>query len=540
MTEVLNLQSLRSIPGNSGNTIFVKGHTNAGDGGGGVFIWQTGTNFIGTGIHSQDNNGTIIKVTNNDFGRWVRQFEGFINVLFFGAFGIGNDYTYNVQEAINFASINSTTLSTIKGATVFIPNGSYIITNIILKSGISIIGESISDTLIYSPGGASGDYLFEMEIGPVFLNVSNLKLIGNETEKGCFHFKAMGALNSPQHGGLWYSVFKNMQISNFKGDGIYIEGGEEFSDYLQPNQFNVFENIRVTKSTDFSSALRITGHNGQLSFINCTFDGFYQNATYSKGQNINISNKDKYSSAVISFINCTTQNADYGFYIAFAGNITIDNCWFENLGVAITVKSNTTNKINTVMSKSVNILNSRFSNASGFGSLYAPNNIKAGQCISVNQSFLNVYNNYVTVSDPEGVYFNNNSSFLMALNNSTGGVNIANNTFRALKLGKTYGIMQVISVINNTIDCSGNKLVFVTGTTSIIKTILSSINAGEKITIRANGNSITFDNSNNIFLTLKATLTINNGEIVTFVKIDNTVGSNYETYQLISIVRANT
>lgn len=46
-------------------------------------------------------------------------------------------------------------------------------------------------------------------------------------------------------------------------------------------------------------------------------------------------------------------------------------------------------------------------------------------------------------------------------------------------------------------------------------------------------------NSNNIFLTLRTSLTIN-GEIVTFIKIDNIVDVNHATYQLVSITRATT
>ncbi len=87
----------------------------------------------------------------------------------------------------------------------------------------------------------------------------------------------------------------------------------------------------------------------------------------------------------------------------------------------------------------------------------------------------------------------------------------------------------------NTINCGRNKLIFVKTSTTIIKTITSSINASEMLIIRANNGSITFDNTNNIFLTLKSSLALNNGEIATFVKIDNIVGSNYETYQLFQL-----
>jgi hypothetical protein len=341
-------------------------------------------------------------------------------------------------------------------------------------------------------------------------------------------------------GGLWYSRISNISITGFKGNGIYLYGGGDASNYLLPNQFNIFENVRVVKNSDFKYALYMIGQNGQISFINCQFDGFYKNGTYSKGQNIRIHNEKQYTSAVVSFINCTCQDADYGIFIEWAENITIDNCWFENLGVAITVKSNIEAGTNDVLCKSINILNNRFVNAAGFGSLNAPNNIKAGQCISVNKSFVNIYNNYTAVSEANGIYLNNNSSFLIAGNNVTGGISIANNTFQVPKLGKTFGVMQIINVVSNTIDCFGNKEVFVNGSTSQITTIKSSINTGELLNIRANGSAITFKNSNNIFFlssNANQTFVLNNGENATFIKVDNVVGSNYETYQLISIMK---
>ena len=540
MTEVTNLIALRNLPITT-NTVYVKGYDNAGDGGGGLFLWRTEIQFQ-TGNYSAENYGTIIKsnLVSTNQGSWVRQYEGFINVLYFGALGFGNDYTTALQKAIDFASLNSQINPTLKGSTVFIPNGSYVLTNIILKDGVTILGESLSKTNIYSPGGSSTQYLFEIESGPIFINISNLNLIGNDTDKGCFYFEAKNQTSSPFHGGLWNSRISNILITGFKGNGIYLRGGGDGSEYLKPNQFNIFENVRVFKNSDYTYALYMTGQNGQISFINCEFDGFYKNGAFSKGQNIRIHNEKQYTSAVVSFINCTCQDADYGMYIEWAENITIDNCWFENLGVAITVKSNIEAGTNDVLCKSINILNSRFANAAGFGSLNAPNNIKAGQCISVNKSFVNIYNNYVTVSDPNGSYFNNNSSFLNLSNNVTGGINIANNTFQINKLGRTFGVMQVINVVSNTIDCYGNKEVFVNGSTSQITTIKSSINAGELLNIRANGASITFKNSNNIFFlssNINQTFILNNGENATFIKVDNVVGSNFETFQLVSLLK---
>ena len=287
----------------------------------------------------------------------------------------------------------------------------------------------------------------------------------------------------------------------------------------------------------------MTGQNGQNTFINCTFDGYYNEdtKTFARGHNINIKNDKQYTSAVISFLNCTCQAADYGIFIEWAENVTIDNCWFENLGVAITVKSSIVDVNNDVPCKSIYIINNRFANAAGFGSLDAPYNIKKGQCVHVSKSFVTVNNNFVLVTDPSGQNFDDESSFILAYNNTIGGVSANNNDFQVEKLGKTFGIMQVIDISsNNSINCSVHKLLFVNGSIYPVTIINSSICAGEHLTIRANKNNLSFSNVGNIFFTTNNGtngFTLYKNEIATFIKIDNIVGPYHGTFQLVSIMR---
>ncbi|OYU82465.1 MAG: hypothetical protein CFE24_15500 [Flavobacterium sp. BFFFF2] len=343
-------------------------------------------------------------------------------------------------------------------------------------------------------------------------------------------------------------VISNIDIFGFFGHGINLEGGGEFSEYLLPHQFNVFENVRVFNMSEYNNSLQITGENGQLTFLNCEFDGnpFRNNEdvfTFKKGINILVKNVKQFNPAVISFINCTCQYADYGIVIEWAENITIDNCWFEQLGVAISVKSNKQDENNDNPSKSINVLNSRFANAAGFGSLNAPSNIKDGQCVNVSKSFVNVHNNFVSVSLPDSEFFNTESAFIIAYNNTIGAVSAQGNTFSVNKLGRTFGIMQIIDVdaTDNSLDCSGHKLLFVNASKTPIMTIKSSINAGEYLTIRADQGKVTFQNTDNIFFITPNpdnSFSIDNGQLVTFVKIDNIISSTiYETYQLVSIMR---
>lgn len=554
MTEVLNLQALRAIVGTAGELYYARGYNLDGDGGGGVFMWRIDETspiyvpiFTGTGIYSQDNDGTIVKTTGNDTGRWVRQYDGYINILWFGALGFGNDYTTHFQKAIDYASLNSKLNPLLKSSTIFIPNGSYKISHVILKNGVTILGDSFDNTIIYAlPGGLDNQYIFTMENGVVNINISNLNLSGQDTLRGAFYFESKPQTSTPFHGGLMNSRISNIFIYGFKGHGIYLDGGGFNSNHLLPNQFNIFENVRIFNFSDNKNALKIDGQQGQITFLNCEFDGYKTEISedvfdYKKGKNVHIQNIRQYISAVISFINCTCQDSDYGFLIEWAENITIDNCWFENLGVSVMVKSNHQDPPdNDMPCRSINILNNRFANAAGFGSLNAPNNVKLGQCVAISNSFVNVNNNYVAVSDTEGEYLNVQSSFIIASNNEKGGVSAEGNTFQINELGKTFGIMQLLTPNPPFLDCAGHKLVFVDGSSKpVINILQSSINAGEYLAIRVEQGVVTFENTDNIaFRTNSPTFSFSlfNGEIATFVKVDNFVGTNYETYQLVSIM----
>lgn len=562
MTEVKNLAELRTIAGSATppaagyETVYVKYHTTPTDRGGGIFLWRDETEFK-TGMYSADNNGTIIQpntgVPNRTGGRWVRQYDDMISVAFFGSsgiFGSGGLDTTNFQRAIDFAKLNTQPDVLLKGSTIFIPNGSYFIKNIILKNGVSIIGESFEFTNIFSDDNAGSvpDYLFKMDTWRVIINISNLNIVGNGTLKGCFNFKAVAVtVDGHKDGGLWHSTFKNIQIRGFKGHGIYLEGGDD--DYESPNQFNVFENIAVNKHpdyegyTNYSNSLRMTGQIGQHTFINCTFDGFKNPTTnaFCKWYNVEIRHNFYPTAGVVTFLNCSFQQSDYGILMQYAENVTIDNCWLEDLGVAIMLIGTGTPEPN----KSINILNNRFANAAGFGSQpIAAGNVRPGRCISVENSVANIHNNYVTVSNPASPNVVG-SGFVLGMPGNHG-INLSGNTFRANNLNNSYGVMQTIPVTTvggqYSIDCKSNKLVFVTQNANPITNIISSIGAGEKLTIRADAGSISFTPATptvgNVFLSNKTSFILNAGEIAVFVKID--IGTASETYQLESVMRAGT
>lgn len=50
-------------------------------------------------------------------GRWVRQYDGYINVQYFGVAGTGGEYSAAFQNALNFAFLNTSDVGLLKSST---------------------------------------------------------------------------------------------------------------------------------------------------------------------------------------------------------------------------------------------------------------------------------------------------------------------------------------------------------------------------------------------------------------------------------------
>lgn len=95
-TSIENIGSLRSIEyiPNDGENITVLGYYLIGDGGGGVYYWDSDNT-------SEDNSGTIIKVTSIEVGRWLRPKTNEIKAIEFGVGLSGSDDIEKIDLAIN-------------------------------------------------------------------------------------------------------------------------------------------------------------------------------------------------------------------------------------------------------------------------------------------------------------------------------------------------------------------------------------------------------------------------------------------------------
>ena len=558
-----NIADLRANPGTAANEIVtIKGYNVPGDGGGGKFMWITDSNFRNGGKFMTDNGGIILQCGTNDDGRWVRQYDGFINVAYFGALGTWGNYTAQIQNAIDFAELvlEDNGPSFFISNTVYIPSGNYVIDKITLKDGVSILGDNLQYTNIF-PSNSADPYMVDMEIGRVRINVANLCFVGayqgspflGNSTKGVFFLQALNENRLGQYSWGWTdgmmtsSSFKNIQIRNFKGTGIHLKDGY-LVPYSTPIQFTTFENIRITKGTtneDTSYALHLEGENGQLTFINCQFDGG-MGTSLSRGYNVYLEgsrgpeNDDMLLPNVMSFVNCAFQNGDYGAYLKYAGSTTFDNCTFQSLGYGVVVDGS------LEPNKAISILNSKFINVAGYGPLtpptgYVKNN---GACVKSSKSVINVSGNYFM---SQGIC--STCNFIEQVSDNYG-LYVSGNSFSMPSLNKTLGIGTNIPQTSTTLNCRQQTFIGVISNGSYISNILSTINAGETITIKSTGASpLTFfktsgTNGNITFPGGTTTFVLSTNEVATFKKTDlkgsSLSSSNTKNmYQLISVVRNN-
>ncbi|MFT3793941.1 glycosyl hydrolase family 28-related protein [Flavobacterium sp.] len=566
---------------------YVKNYSQPNDGGGGFFSYYNDS--LETDPFTV-NGGTVLqaKVIETEGGeavnkgKWIRKIDSYINIRFFGVQGSGDpliDHTDQIQKAIDYAAYN--VHRHLKGSTVFFPRGKYRVNGTLyLKDGVSLLGETLEQTEIQATYDKTNDgFLLEMKEGIVRgCNVSNITFYGGiphyETDfpilpdvrtKGGMYFKALPA-GEGKAGGMWNCTFKNILIHGFNGHGLVIEDNE--TKYMTPNQQIIFENMIIQRQKVNSYCLYIKAQAGQLTFINVGFDGIKYNEDkendtleITKGVNVFLEGNKKsigLQPAVISFINSTFQYSEYGVLMEFCESVTFDTCWFEMLDMAVTARDIDNPELTP--SRAINILNSRFANAAGFGSLKVTNQHldPKGRCITSENSSMNVYNNYVTVSmlaPKKGeCYSPFGKAFIMGLGENYG-IRTTGNTFRNDELGYSVGIMQYVQIKPDPefpvpppdppecyLNLRDNKIVIVNPGPCDgldVERIICSVSSGEIISIRAHERAVTFNTRKNIFLSNQSTLTLKNGDIATFIKID--YAGNFgleEIFQLISVLKS--
>ena len=144
---VTNVSALRALDKTKISYAVTKGYYTEGDGGAGEY-WYDSSDTTST-----DNGGSVI--VGSDSGRWKLVTSGVISIRQFGAKGDGSaDDTQTIQNAMTIAHT--------QGATIYVPTGTYVITQSIVKPASfyvpNIFGDGMSKSILKGKGFSSGNF----------------------------------------------------------------------------------------------------------------------------------------------------------------------------------------------------------------------------------------------------------------------------------------------------------------------------------------------------------------------------------------------
>lgn len=254
------------------------------------------------------------------------------------------DATAHIQSKIDAAFAAG-------GGTVFIPAGNYRAAGLVLKDHVHVIGAGTQATFIRPPAASTALGVFTLAPGPViYITVADLNVRTDTTNVANGFYLQATAKADGTVGGLWYSTFRNVELTGFPGAGIWLRGGT--TNFSLPNQFLRFENVVIFRKDDVAAlALRSTGQLGQTVFIGCEFDGPTVNGA---GINVSIGREFQADGVtpvgsrtgyVINFLGCTFQGAELAVYIDTAVSVQLNGCYFENNKNGIDCDTNSIVKI---------------------------------------------------------------------------------------------------------------------------------------------------------------------------------------------------
>lgn len=157
-----------------------------------------------------------------------------------------------------------------KPVTLYLGPFTYNVTQIVLRSGLQIIGDS-STTLTSASTTNQPVFVLEQTTNNnaaqhVYLKNLHIQGAAGNTTQDAFFIDCSTTTNT----GLWYSLFEDIFIQGFNGIGLHLRGRND--NYSAVNQFSTFINVTVFRLGS-GNAVRIEGANGALKFINGEFDG---------------------------------------------------------------------------------------------------------------------------------------------------------------------------------------------------------------------------------------------------------------------------
>lgn len=207
-----------------------------------------------TDITSVDDSSMVILA---GVKRYKRQYNGYINLKWFGATGDGTtDDTYSIRKCIAYLAKGG-------GGTAFCPAGNYVSQTLTITKGISFIGENKEKTVFTLKAGFIGDLfrLFNCARG----GISNMTLSGNSINNACGNGVLIAADTSSSQ--KTAAMVRDLFIANFKKSGIRAEA-VSWIFTVQNNYIQYCNEYGIYNSTTDNAF-----YDNEIS--NCGLDGFY-------------------------------------------------------------------------------------------------------------------------------------------------------------------------------------------------------------------------------------------------------------------------
>lgn len=294
------IADLRSIS-YPANTVWASGYHTKNDGAFGSHIFR----LKGVKTTEIDNGGTIIIATigGTDYV-YELQYDGAVNVRWFGAKGDGvTDDTTAIQSALNIYY------------DIYVPNGTYYITNLFMRSNNSITGENRNGTLFIANTGASLPAISDKGTNLIF---NNFTLQSYSTGIG-FGF-------APYSGSTWTgndsSTYENLIIKGF-----------EFGLREQRTVFNRYSNLQFRQN---KYSIAFTQNSGTAPYIwnNTGANGWFNNNLIFEnilldGNNNGYAGKIIGDNISINGIQCSNYSG-YGLLLGDSNYSTLGNYIIEN------------------------------------------------------------------------------------------------------------------------------------------------------------------------------------------------------------------
>lgn len=261
-------------------------------------------------------------------------------IIPFSEFGrvFTSDDTLTVQKAIDWSSENGIAVG---------QEGEFRVNAITLKHHVRIIAPGVGTCWLLGRALSAEPDFIHLDTDIVGdIQISGMTIDGDGVSQNAMRLRAIpGMATGYLQGGLWYFLFKDLDILGFHGEGVWLDGyGNAPGDpaaFRGPIQFGQFRNVRVNCASDLKRSLRMSGQCGQIDFdMACQFNngaaGAYVSGNsecvmFERAVNLDETLNSDIAPYAINFNGSSIQGNRRGVTIERAQAVNFNGVLFENL-----------------------------------------------------------------------------------------------------------------------------------------------------------------------------------------------------------------